>query len=124
MAFSKNFLVLSKILVPSCHFAIQRGPRLWHHMTYERFSMAASKSGMVCVEKRRLQELYDAANRRWAQIQASSQLFGQATYMRLEVKERALVERNAAKARLTMHEQNCKRCHAPSVTRAPEGQRR
>ena len=57
-------------------------------------------------------QLYDAAKRHWAQIQASSQLFGQATYMTLEVKERALVERNAAKARLTMHEQNCNTCRA------------
>jgi hypothetical protein len=66
--------------------------------------------GMACLEKIRLQQLYDAALRRWAQIQASSQLFGQSTYMTEEVRKRVLAERNAAKARLTMHKQHCKKC--------------
>jgi hypothetical protein len=65
---------------------------------------------MACLEKIRLQQLYDAALRRWAQMQASSQLFGQSTYLTEEVRKRALAERNAAKARLSMHQQHCKKC--------------
>jgi hypothetical protein len=66
--------------------------------------------GMACLEKIPLQQLYDAALRRWAQIQASSQLFGQPTYMTEEVRKRVLAERNGAKARLTMHQQHCNAC--------------
>jgi hypothetical protein len=71
--------------------------------------------GMVCPEKLRLQQLYDASVRRWAQIQASSQLFGQPTHMTLEVRKRALAERVAAKARLIMHQQNCKTCRSAKL---------
>jgi hypothetical protein len=67
---------------------------------------------MVCPEQIRLQQLYDASVRRWAQIQASSQLFGQPTDLTLEIKKRALAERVAAKARLIMHRQNCNTCRS------------
>jgi hypothetical protein len=66
---------------------------------------------MVCPEQIRLQQLYEASVRRWA----SSQLFGQATDMTLEVRKRALAERVAAKARLIMHKQNCQTCRSSST---------
>jgi hypothetical protein len=66
---------------------------------------------MTCPEKIRLQQLYDTAIRRWAQA-TLSQLFGQSAYLTEEVRKRALVERNAVKARLTMHQQHCKKCRS------------
>ena len=65
---------------------------------------------MVCPEQIRLQELYEAPVRRWAQIQASFQLFGQTTDMTSEMRRRAVAERVAAKARLITHRQNCNMC--------------
>jgi hypothetical protein len=81
--------------------------------------MTASKLWMVCPEQIRLQELYEASVRRWAQIQASYQLFGQPTSMTLEIRKRALAERVAAKARLITHRQNCKMCRSSS-TKGPD----
>ncbi len=68
---------------------------------------------MDCPEEQRLQQLYEAAIRQWVQIEASSQLLGQPTHLTFEVKRRALADRNAAKARLTMHRQNCMKCRVP-----------
>jgi hypothetical protein len=65
---------------------------------------------MTCTEKIRLQQLYEVSFRRWAQIAASSQLFGQSTYLTNDVRQRVLDDRNAAKDRLLMHQQNCKAC--------------
>jgi hypothetical protein len=67
---------------------------------------------MMCPEQIRLQHLYEASVRRWAQMQASFQLFGQPTDATLEVRKRALAARVAAKARLIMHQQNCKTCRS------------
>jgi hypothetical protein len=53
---------------------------------------------------------YDVALRRWYQVEASTQLYGQPTYMTEEVRKRALDERHAAKARLTMHQEQCNKC--------------
>jgi hypothetical protein len=64
---------------------------------------------MMCPEKLRLQQLYEASVRRWA-LRATTQWFGEATYLTEEVRRRALAERNAAKTRLTMHKQHCKIC--------------
>ena len=70
---------------------------------------------VVCAEQIRLQQLYEAAVRRWAQIQASSQLFGQPADMTFEVRKRALTERVATKARLILHQQSCKTCRSSST---------
>jgi hypothetical protein len=71
---------------------------------------------MVCPEKIRLQQLYNAAIRRWAQV-TSSQLFARLTYLTEEERKRALAERNAAKARLTGHQQNfIRHCCSSSFT--------
>jgi hypothetical protein len=67
---------------------------------------------MMCPEQIRLQDLYEASVRRWAQIQASSQLLGHPTDATLELRKRALATRVAAKARLIMHQQNCKTCRS------------
>jgi hypothetical protein len=77
-------------------------------------TVTASKYGMECPELIRLQQLYEASVRRWAQVQASSQLFGQPRDMMLEIRKRALSERIAAKARLVMHKQNCNTCRSSS----------
>jgi hypothetical protein len=70
---------------------------------------------MDCPEKIRLQQLYEAALRRCAQVQASSQLFGQATSLTEEVRQRALIDRNAAKNRLAVHTLNCNACRRKTV---------
>jgi hypothetical protein len=44
---------------------------------------------MSCDERLSLQQLYAVSLRRWAQIAASSQLFGQATYKRLSLRPQA-----------------------------------
>ena len=43
---------------------------------------------MACLEKIRLQQQYDVALRRWHQVDASSQLYGQSTYLTEEVRKR------------------------------------
>ena len=73
---------------------------------------------MACPEKIRLLQLYEAAIRRWAQLQASSQLLAQSTYLTEEVRKRTLIECNAAKARLTMHQRHCTKCRAPKRYRS------
>jgi hypothetical protein len=66
----------------------------------------------MCPEKIRLQQLYEAATRRWQQLDAPSQLYGQKTYFIEELKIRTLAERNAAKSRLVTHQLHCTRCRA------------
>jgi hypothetical protein len=66
---------------------------------------------MSCQEKVRLQQLYEAALRRWGQIDhESSQISGDNIWLVQEVKRRALIERDAAKDRLDLHEQRCETC--------------
>ena len=66
---------------------------------------------MSCLEKVRLQQLYEAALRRWGQIHhESSQISGDNIWLVQEVKRRTLIERDAAKARLDLHEQRCETC--------------
>src|SRR5580704_8436591 len=67
-------------------------------------------SAMACPERLRLQQLYEVSVRRWAQVAASSQLFGQPTLPSDDVQLRVLADRNAAKNRLLVHQQRCKRC--------------
>lgn len=71
---------------------------------------------MACLEKIRLQQHYDVAVRRWRQVDAHSQI----THLTEELRKRALAERDAAKDRLTTHQQNCKTCRAPKRTRGLE----
>jgi hypothetical protein len=83
------------------------------------FGLAASRIelSMACTEKLRLQQLYEVAIRRWGQVQATSQLFGPPTLMTETMLKKALAERNAAKNRLVMHQQNCKKCNPEAVYR-------
>jgi hypothetical protein len=67
-------------------------------------------STMACPERLRLQQLLEVSVRRWAQVAASSQLFGQTTFDADDVRLRVLAERNAANNRLLMHQQECNRC--------------
>jgi hypothetical protein len=66
---------------------------------------------MACSEKVRLQQLCEDSIRRWAQVQAASQLFVPATLKTATVLKKTLAERDAAKHRLLMHRQNCKTCN-------------
>jgi hypothetical protein len=67
------------------------------------------------MEKVRLQQLYDAALGRWGQIHGASQISGDNTWLVQEVERRALIERDAAKDRLVLHQQRCETCarHRP-----------
>jgi hypothetical protein len=65
---------------------------------------------MACPERLRLQQLYEVSLRRWAQIAASSQLFGQSTFLTDQVRRKVIADRNAAKNRLLMHQEQCKTC--------------
>jgi hypothetical protein len=67
-------------------------------------------ASMTCLERQRLQQLYDASLRRWGQVAASSQLFGQSAYLTEEVRLRTLAERDAAQNRLLMHQRVCGTC--------------
>jgi hypothetical protein len=75
------------------------------------FSAAASNSvRMTCLEKIRLQQLYEATHNRWAQVHGSSQTPGENTWLVQEVLRRALNERDAAKDRLKAHQRSCQTC--------------
>jgi hypothetical protein len=65
---------------------------------------------MACPERLRLQQLYEVSLRRWAQIAASSQLFGQPAFLTDEVRLRVIADRNAAKNQLLIHQEKCKTC--------------
>ncbi len=66
---------------------------------------------MSCLEKARLQQLYEAALRRWGQINhEASQISGDNAWLVQEVKRRALIDRDAAKDRLDLHERRCETC--------------
>jgi hypothetical protein len=67
------------------------------------------------MEKVRLQQLYDAALGRWGQTHGASQISGDNTWLVQEVERRALIERDAAKDRLELHQQRCETCarHRP-----------
>jgi hypothetical protein len=72
---------------------------------------------MTCLEKVRLQQLYEAAVRRWGHIHGSSQISGENTWLVQEVLRRALIERDAAKDRLKLHQRRCEVC-APGKPRS------
>jgi hypothetical protein len=61
---------------------------------------------MTCLEKVRLKQLFEATLRRWGQIHEDCD----DTWLVQEVKRRALIERDAAKERLELHEQRCEVC--------------
>ena len=62
---------------------------------------------MACPERLRLQQLYEVSVLWWAQVAASSQLFGEPTLHSDDVRLRVLADRNAAKNRLLVHQQKC-----------------
>lgn len=75
---------------------------------------------MACLERIRLQQLYEDWVRRWVQVHTSSQLVGQSMYMTEDVQRRVLSERNAARNRLAMHRENCTKCCSRTHTLAHE----
>jgi hypothetical protein len=48
---------------------------------------------MSCQDRLRLQPLYEVSLRRWAQIAAPSQLFGQPTYVTDDIRQRVLADK-------------------------------
>ena len=76
---------------------------------------------MVCLAKVRLQQLYDALRRRWRQIDNATQISGDKTWPVQEVLRRALIERDAAKDRLELHQQRCEACSPRRRTSALDG---
>jgi hypothetical protein len=65
---------------------------------------------MPCLQYLRLEERYDAAVRSWAEMTASSQLFGQPMPLAMKARQRALENKDAAMKSLRVHEQNCSIC--------------
>jgi hypothetical protein len=65
---------------------------------------------MTCLEKVRLQQLYEAAVRRWGVIREAPRIPGDNTWLVQEVLRRALSERDAAKDRLELHQRRCELC--------------
>jgi hypothetical protein len=66
-----------------------------------------------CSEYLRLRQHYEAALRRWAQVELPSkkrEVFDAPARLAAEVKQKALNERDAANERMRLHEQNCSIC--------------
>jgi hypothetical protein len=71
---------------------------------------------MTCLERHRLQQIYDASLRRFGQIE-TRELLGESSYLKEEVQRRTLNERDAAKKRLLMHQQACGTCRLKVKTK-------
>jgi hypothetical protein len=80
-----------------------------------RRTMDGSAS-MTCLERHRLQQIYDASLRRFGQIE-TRELLGESSYLKEEVQRRTLNERDAAKKRLLMHQQACGTCRLKVKTK-------
>jgi hypothetical protein len=79
---------------------------------------AASHCSMTptisCSEYARLRQLYEAALRHWGQILLSSEgteLVGAPKRLAIELKQKALYERDAADGRMRLHKQSCPVCN-------------
>jgi hypothetical protein len=72
--------------------------------------MSRTRATMACLERIRLQQLYEDWVRRWVQVHTSSLLVGPNTYITEDVQRRVLSERNAARKRLAKHRENCTKC--------------
>jgi hypothetical protein len=79
---------------------------------------------VACSEYLRLSRHYEAALRRWEQIDLASNGNGfvdtSAYRLAVEVKYKAQDERNAAKERMTLHKKNCPICSRIRKPRAQE----
>jgi dihydroorotase-like cyclic amidohydrolase len=77
-------------------------------------SSKASQCTVECYQYMRLRQHYEAALRRWEQIELVSNKNGfldtSANRLALEVWYKAQEERNAAKKRMTLHKQSCSIC--------------
>jgi len=73
----------------------------------------ASQTGMVCAEYRRLEQRYNAALRRWAQYVRPQAIVppGKDQLERARVlRQKALIERDAASDILSLHRSTCLFC--------------
>jgi hypothetical protein len=68
---------------------------------------------MACYEYDRLRQHYEAALRHWGHVLRSPIAESAGTSARIagEVKQKALIERNAANDRMTLHKQTCAVCN-------------
>ena len=63
---------------------------------------------MECPEQLRLEQLYQAALRRWAHFSMPGR--GEGTYLVEEIQRRVMEERDEAKERLRVHGKHCSIC--------------
>jgi hypothetical protein len=85
----------------------------WRNMTLCQLlhrSILVTGRAMQCPEQLRLEQLYEAALRRWAQVSMPIQLDGERAYLAEQVRLRVMRERNAAKDRLRYHRLYCSAC--------------
>jgi hypothetical protein len=67
---------------------------------------------MACPEYIRLRQHYEASLRHWGHVLLSPEAaIGAPARLAAEVKEKALVERNAANDRMCLHKQTCSVCN-------------
>jgi hypothetical protein len=68
---------------------------------------------MACFEYDRLRLHYEASLRRWGQVLLSpvAESVGAPARVAAEVKQKALVERDAASDRMRLHKQTCSLCN-------------
>jgi hypothetical protein len=67
---------------------------------------------MACDEYIRLRQHYEAALRHWGHFLLSPEAaIGAAARLAAEIKQKALVERNAASDRMCLHKQTCSVCN-------------
>jgi hypothetical protein len=67
---------------------------------------------MSCPEYVRLRQHYETALRHWGQVLLSpGAAIGAPARLAIEIKEKALVERNAANDRMCLHKKTCSVCN-------------
>jgi predicted ArsR family transcriptional regulator len=79
---------------------------------------------MSCLQYLRLRQHYDAALRRWAQLELSAHdpdVLDASARLAEVVRQKGLRERNEASERMRLHEQNCPVCNLLRKPRRPIG---
>jgi hypothetical protein len=68
---------------------------------------------MVCSEYNRLRQHYEASLRHWGQVllSAGAEPIGATARLAAEVRQKALLERDAANDRMCLHKQTCSVCN-------------
>jgi hypothetical protein len=88
--------------------------RIFQHRLTRIIRLNGITVQMSCSEYLRIRQHYDAALRRWAQIELSShkfEVFDASARLADKVRQKALDERNEARQRMRLHEENCPACN-------------